>query len=199
MLYAFDPRRCAILLARRQDKTGDPIAGTTSIVPLADRLYDEHLALLKKEGLTVMAKKFSRSGGADVAGDRRARVRRAATRQLLAEMPLQELRRALDLTQQQVAAALGINQVAVSKMESQTDMYVSTLRRFVEAMGGELRIVARFPQGNVEISQFKREAGTDRTGGGVEPGLLASRPRLLGWGVATFPAMTTTATPPGRR
>jgi len=36
-------------------------------------------------------------------------------------------------------------------------MYVSTLRRFVEAMGGELRIVARFPEGNVEISQFKRE------------------------------------------
>ena len=42
-------------------------------------------------------------------------------------------------------------------MEGQTDMYVSTLRRFVEAMGGELRIVAHFPEGNVEISQFKRE------------------------------------------
>ena len=69
----------------------------------------------------------------------------------------QALRRALDLTQQQVAASLGINQVAISKMEGQTDMYVSTLRRFVEAMGGELRIVARFPEGNVEISQFKRE------------------------------------------
>ena len=82
----------------------------------------------------------------------------ALYRQLLAEMPLQELRRALDLTQQQVAASLGINQVAVSKMEGQTDMYVSTLRRFVEAMGGELRIVAHFPEGNVEISQFKREA-----------------------------------------
>ncbi len=71
----------------------------------------------------------------------------------------QELRRALDLTQQQVAASLGINQVAVSKMEGQTDMYVSTLRRFVEAMGGELRIVAHFPEGNVEINQFKREPG----------------------------------------
>lgn len=45
----------------------------------------------------------------------------------------------------------------MSKVESQTDMYVSTLRRFVEAMGGELRIVAHFPQGNVEINQFKRE------------------------------------------
>ncbi|HRD68066.1 MAG TPA: XRE family transcriptional regulator, partial [Candidatus Competibacter sp.] len=74
-----------------------------------------------------------------------------------AEMPLQALRRALDLTRQQVAASLGINQVAVSKMEGQTGLYVSTLRRFVEAMGGELRIVAHFPEGNVEISQFKRE------------------------------------------
>ena len=62
-----------------------------------------------------------------------------------------------NLTQQPVAAALGINPVAVSKMESQTDRYVSTLRRFVEAMGGELRIVARFPQGAVEISPFQRE------------------------------------------
>ena len=102
-----------------------------------------------------MAKKF-RDLVAQMPEERQARIA-AKTRQLIDEMPLQELRRALDLTQQQVAASLGINQVAVSKMEGQTDMYVSTLRRFVEAMGGELRIVARFPEGNVEISQFKRE------------------------------------------
>ena len=60
-------------------------------------------------------------------------------------MPSQELRWALELTQQQVAATLGIHPVAISKMEGQTDLYVSTLRRFVEAMGGERRIVARFP------------------------------------------------------
>ena len=102
-----------------------------------------------------MAKKF-RDLVAQMPEERQARIA-AETRRLIDEMPLQELRRALDLTQQQVAAALGINQVAVSKMENQTDMYVSTLRRFVEAMGGELRIVARFPQGAVEISQFERE------------------------------------------
>ena len=102
-----------------------------------------------------MARKFSELV-AKMSPESRARSD-ALYRQLLAEMPLQELRRALDLTQQQVAATLGINQVAVSKMEGQTDMYVSTLRRFVEAMGGELRIVAHFPEGNVEISQFKRE------------------------------------------
>ena len=102
-----------------------------------------------------MAKKFS-ALVAKMSPESRARSD-ALYQQLRAEMPLQELRRALDLTQQQVAASLGINQVAVSKMEGQTDMYVSTLRRFVEAMGGELRIVAHFPQGAVEISQFKRE------------------------------------------
>ncbi len=101
-----------------------------------------------------MAKKFS-ALVAKMSPESRARSD-ALYRQLRAEMPLQELRRALDLTQQQVAASLGINQVAISKMEGQTDMYVSTLRRFVEAMGGELRIMAHFPQGTVEISQFKR-------------------------------------------
>ena len=103
-----------------------------------------------------MAKKFSELV-AKMSPELRARSD-ALYRQLLAEMPLQELRKALELTQQQVAASLGINQVAISKMEGQTDMYVSTLRRFVEAMGGELRIVARFPQGTVEISQSQREA-----------------------------------------
>lgn len=102
-----------------------------------------------------MAKKF-RDLVAQMPEERQARIA-AETQRLIDEMPLQELRKALELTQQQVAASLGVNQVAVSKMESQTDMYVSTLRRFVEAMGGDLRIVAYFPQGSVEISQFKRE------------------------------------------
>ena len=81
----------------------------------------------------------------------------AETRRLIDEMPLQELRWALELTQQQVAASLGVNPVAVSKMESQTDRYVSTLRRCVEAMGGERRIVAHFPEGEVAINPFQRE------------------------------------------
>ena len=92
--------------------------------------------------------------------ERRQRIEER-TNQLMAEMPLQELRKALQLTQQQVAAMLSMNQAAVSKMEGQTDMYVSTLRRFIEAMGGELRIVAHFPQGDVEINQFIQREGDD--------------------------------------
>jgi DNA-binding XRE family transcriptional regulator len=102
-----------------------------------------------------MARKFAELV-AKMSPESRARSE-ALYQQLLAEMPLQELRKALELTQQQMAATLGVNPAAVSRMEGQTDMYVSTLRRFVEAMGGELRIVAYFPQGNVEISQFKQE------------------------------------------
>ena len=102
-----------------------------------------------------MAKKFSELV-AQMSPESRARSD-ALYRQLLAEMPLQERRKTLELTQQQVAAALGIHPVAVSKRESQTDRYVSTLRRFVEAMGGERRIVACFPQGAVEINPFQRK------------------------------------------
>jgi hypothetical protein len=61
-------------------------------------------------------------------------------------------------------AILGVNQAAVSKLERRTDMYVSTLQDFVRAMGGELKITARFPEGTVEISQFaavKKAPGED--------------------------------------
>lgn len=72
----------------------------------------------------------------------------------LKEMPLQELREARHLTQEQLAAQLKSGQAAVSKLERRTDMYVSTLRRFIEAMGGELVILARFPDGDVRIKNF---------------------------------------------
>lgn len=74
---------------------------------------------------------------------------------MLAEMPLNELRAARLLTQESIAKSLGINQAAVSKMERRADMYISTLRDFIAAMGGELEITARFPDGAVKIQQFE--------------------------------------------
>lgn len=76
-------------------------------------------------------------------------------KEMLAKMPLSELRAARQLTQESLAKSLGINQAAVSKMERRTDMYISTLREFVVAMGGELEITARFPDGAVRIQQFE--------------------------------------------
>lgn len=70
------------------------------------------------------------------------------------QMTLAELRQARELTQETLSDTLHVGQAAVAKMEKRTDMYVGNLRRFVEAMGGELDIVARFPEGSVKISNF---------------------------------------------
>jgi transcriptional regulator with XRE-family HTH domain len=70
-------------------------------------------------------------------------------------MALDELRHARELTQVHLSKILGVNQAAVSKLERRADMYVSTLQDFVKAMGGELRIIAKFPEGAVEITQFE--------------------------------------------
>lgn len=83
--------------------------------------------------------------------------RRAAarTRELLEEMLPAELRRAAGKTQQELSDALGMKQPSLSKLEKQSDMQVSTLRRIVEALGGELELAARFPQGKVAIRLFE--------------------------------------------
>jgi transcriptional regulator with XRE-family HTH domain len=87
---------------------------------------------------------------------------RAATRAaaLLKEMPLNELRRARGLSQEALASALKVRQASISKLERRTDMYISTLRSHIEALGGELEIVARFPEGEVRISNFEDVGGS---------------------------------------
>lgn len=78
-----------------------------------------------------------------------------------AEMPLDELRQAREMTQVLLARILKVNQAAVSKMERRTDMYVSTLQELIKAMGGELKITASFPDGIVEINQFQSVKKTE--------------------------------------
>lgn len=70
------------------------------------------------------------------------------------EMDLAELRRARKLSQEQLASVLEVSQGSVAKMEKRTDLYISSLRRFIEAMGGELEITARFPDRSVSIKKF---------------------------------------------
>lgn len=79
----------------------------------------------------------------------------AKARAMMKAMPLAELRRARKLSQEQIALILHVKQASVSKLERRTDMYISTLRGFVEAMGGDLDITARFPEGDVKIDQFE--------------------------------------------
>ena len=72
---------------------------------------------------------------------------------------LSELRRARQLTQETLAETLGMSQSEISKVERRTDLYVSTLRKYIEAMGGELQMVARFPDGSLELIQIAPRPG----------------------------------------
>ena len=99
-----------------------------------------------------MAKKFSELE-AKMSPQSRERSD-ALHKNMLAEMPLNELRQARALSQVKLAETLHVNQAAVSKIERRTDMYISTLRAYIRAMGGELEIVAKFPDGEVKIANF---------------------------------------------
>ena len=79
----------------------------------------------------------------------RARIE-AEGRRLSDDLHLSQLRKARGLTQEAMADLLGVSQAEVSKMERRTELYVGTLRKFIEAMNGELVLAARFPDG-VEI------------------------------------------------
>ena len=81
----------------------------------------------------------------DFAPERRRRID-AIKSELLAEMPLHELRRARALTQRELAAMLKVNQPAVSKLEQRADVYVSSLRSYIEAVGGRTEDRRRVPR-----------------------------------------------------
>jgi transcriptional regulator with XRE-family HTH domain len=82
---------------------------------------------------------------------------RAAARAeaMLVEMQLHELRKARQATQTEVAKAMNVEQAAVSKLERRDDMYVSTLREYVKALGGELKLVASFPDAEIQVQPFE--------------------------------------------
>ena len=76
------------------------------------------------------------------------------TQQLLGELLLSEVRKLMGKSQQDVATTLGIKQPSLSKLEKQNDIQISTLRKIIRALGGELEVLARFPRGTVKINQF---------------------------------------------
>jgi transcriptional regulator with XRE-family HTH domain len=100
-----------------------------------------------------MAKSF-RELKENMSLERRENVEERA-RNILMHMMLQELRQSRQLTQQELADILQVNQAALSKMENQNDIRVSTLHKLIGAMGGSLKIVAEFPDGDVIIDQFE--------------------------------------------
>ena len=88
----------------------------------------------------------------------KASRKRAAERTnvLLREMLLGELRKATGYSQKTLAAKLKMKQPSLSKLENAGDMQVTTLRKIVGALGGELEIVCKFPKGDVRLVQFDR-------------------------------------------
>ena len=104
-----------------------------------------------------MAKNYSElrdrmSAGARAASD-------AEHRRLIVEMSLHQLRKARELTQTKIAEELHMGQGDVSKLERRTDMYVSTLAHYLQAVGADLEIRAVFPDGRaVKITQFSEES-----------------------------------------
>jgi len=100
-----------------------------------------------------MAKSFDELADRLMSGKSRARAARR-TKELLAELLLSEIRKVAGRSQAELAQALGIKQPSLSKLESQDDMQISTLKKIVEALGGEVHIIARFPKAKVRIRQF---------------------------------------------
>ena len=86
------------------------------------------------------------------------------TRELIAEeLTLQDLRKARKLTQEQMARTLKIGQDSISRLEKRSDMMLSTMRSYVEAMGGSLELVARFPKrGAVIIKSIEDVSPTQK-------------------------------------
>lgn len=109
-----------------------------------------------------MAKKFSELRS-QMSPELRARAEVKA-QAMLAEMPLNELRQARGLSQRVLAEVLHVQQPSIAKLEKRTDMYLSTLRSHIEAMGGQLEVVARFPDGAVKISNFSDLGGKSQLG-----------------------------------
>ena len=96
--------------------------------------------------------------------ERRERIK-IKTNVLKNEMALGELRQALDLTQEELAKSLHLKQAAISKFEHQSDIYLSTLRKILFAMGADLKIIAHFPDGDVLVNQFtdiRRDSDSNR-------------------------------------
>ena len=95
--------------------------------------------------------------------ERQARIRGRGAQLVAEEMALRDLRRAERVTQSEIAARLGGRQVYVSRLERRADMKLSTLRAYVEALGGDLQLIVTFPEGrSVRLKEITESAPAKR-------------------------------------
>ena len=83
------------------------------------------------------------------------RKAQAKTKDIMSEMLLAEIRKEVGFTQEDLAGTIGVKQPSLSKLESQDDMQISTLQRLINALGGQLELIAHMPGGDIRIRQFK--------------------------------------------
>jgi DNA-binding transcriptional regulator YiaG len=149
--FAFDPNRKAILLACGDKSGGSEKRFYRQLIEKADTRFDGHLARIRREKekqakrprqkeMKTLDQKIG-----ELSPARRKKIEARAAQLVAEEKSLRELRRAHKLTQARIAETLGIGQDQVSRLEQRSDLLLSTLRGYVEAMGGRLTIVAEFP------------------------------------------------------
>jgi predicted XRE-type DNA-binding protein len=100
-----------------------------------------------------MAKRFRDLAARTMTAEQRARAAKRA-QALLMEMSLGQLRKARELSQLEMAEKLKTTQSSISRLEHQADMYLSTLREYVEASGGHLDLIARYRDTEIRLAQF---------------------------------------------
>jgi transcriptional regulator with XRE-family HTH domain len=110
---------------------------------------------------------------AKLPANRRRKIAARAEQLIAEEHALRQLRKARDLTQERMAKLLGIGQDSVSRLESRSDLLLSTLRGYVEAMGGSLKLVVEFPDSTAVLSSIGEVASKS------EPRRSKAPPRKL--------------------
>lgn len=99
----------------------------------------------------------------DFSPERRERIEKRAKELIDEHMTLQDIRKARQLTQERMAQILGIGQDSVSRLEKRTDLHLSTLNNYINAMGGSLKLVAEFPDRAPVILDGLAEVGEEES------------------------------------
>lgn len=98
----------------------------------------------------------------ELPAERRDKINARSETLIAEEMTLRDLRKARDLTQVKMAEVLGVGQESISRLEGRADMLLSTLRGYIHALGGELDVVARFPdRPSVSLSSLFDQQGPE--------------------------------------
>ena len=87
----------------------------------------------------------------------RERSKARASKLLAQALALDELRKSRGVTQEDLAKAMDSYQTRISQLSNQDDMLISTLKSYISALGGRLKLTAEFSDGEVEIGQFKSD------------------------------------------